>query len=149
VYLPRGIDNSSGAQIYIDGERWGPLKGNMVHFSYGQCSHMLVLRDDVDGRPQGAVVPLAGEFRSGAHRGRFSPKDGQLYVSGMGGWGTYGVDDGCFQRVRYTGGPVHLPTGFHVHENGVLLTFPEPVDSSRARDVKNYFAQAWNYRYSA
>src|SRR5205807_678652 len=102
VYLPRGLDNSSGAQVYVSSDRWGPLQGRMVHLSYGAASHFLVLTDEVGGQAQGAVAPLPGEFRSGVHRGRFNPRDGQLYVNGMAGWGTYSPDDGCFQRVRYT-----------------------------------------------
>ena len=121
----------------------------MIHFSYGTCSHLLLLRDEVDGQAQGAVVPLPGEFLSGAHRGRFHPTDGQLYVTGMGGWGTYGVDDGCFHRVRYTGDRVQLPEAFHVHQNGILVSFTEPVDRAIAGQPRNHFAQAWNYRYSA
>jgi plastocyanin len=107
------------------------------------------LRDEVAGQAQGAVVPLVGEFRSGAHRGRFNPVDGQLYVSGMAGWGTYTPDDGCFHRVRYTGKPVQLPQSFHVHENGVLLRFTSPVDREIVSNVQNHFAQVWNYRYSS
>jgi azurin len=149
VYLPRGLDNSSGAQTYISSTQWGPLRGNMVHFSYGACSHFLLLRDEVAGQTQGGVVPLTGEFMSGVHRGRFHPKDGQLYITGMAGWGTYAVADGCFQRVRYTGQRVQLPCAFHVHENGIMLSFTEPVDRERAAQPKNHFAQAWNYRYSA
>src|SRR5207248_587163 len=149
VYLPRGVDNSSGAQTYISSDRWGPLQGRMVHFSYGTCAHFLLLRDDVDGQPQGAVVPLPGEFLSGAHRGRFHPKDGQLYVTGMAGWGTYAVADACLQRVRYTGQPVQLPVAFRVHQNGILVSFSRPVDRELASNPRNHFAQAWNYRYSA
>jgi putative heme-binding domain-containing protein len=149
AYLPRGLDNSSGGQVVVPDERWGPLKGQVIHFSYGAGSHFLVLRDEVQGQVQGAIVPLAGEFLSGAHRGRFSPKDGQLYVSGMGGWGTYTPDDGCFQRVRYTGDPVQLPCAFHVHRNGILLRFTQPLDRAVAEEVRNHFAQCWNYRYSA
>ncbi|MCI0640758.1 MAG: TIM barrel protein [Gemmataceae bacterium] len=149
VYLPRGVDNSSGGQVYVTSDRWGPLKGQMIHFSYGACSHMLLLRDEVDGQAQGGVVPLPGEFLSGAHRGRFHPKDGQLYVTGMAGWGTYAVADGCFHRVRYTGAPVHLPNGFHVHENGIRVTFTRPVDRDVAGQMSSHFAQCWNYRYSA
>ena len=121
----------------------------MIHFSYGTGTHFLVLREKVDGQPQGAAVPLPGDFRSGVHRGRFNPRDGQLYVTGMTGWGTYTPDDGCFQRVRYTGGPVQLPTAFHAHENGVLLTFSRPLDKEIASQAKRHFAQAWNYHYSA
>ena len=101
--------------------RFGPLQGQLLHFSFGAGAHFLLLREKVDGQAQGAAVPLPGEFLSGAHRGRFNPKDGQLYVSGMTGWGTYTPADGCFQRVRYTGKPVQLPVAFHAHENGVLL----------------------------
>jgi putative heme-binding domain-containing protein len=147
VYLPRGLDNSSGGQVYIDSNRWGPLQGQLVHLSYGQPTHFLLLRDEVAGQAQGAVVPLPGEFQSGVHRGRFNSKDGQLYVCGMGGWGMYGVADGCFQRVRYTGQPVQLPCGFHVYENGVRIWFTQPVDRTVAGEISSHFAQAWNYRY--
>jgi putative heme-binding domain-containing protein len=147
VYLPRALDNSSGAQVAIPDDRWGPLKDRMVHFSYGAGTHFLMLRDEVDGQMQGGVVPLVGEFLSGAHRGRFNPRDGQLYVTGMAGWGTYTVADGSFQRVRYTGQPVHLPAAFHVHQNGVLIRFTEKVDRELAANRENHFAQCWNYRY--
>jgi putative heme-binding domain-containing protein len=149
VYLPRGLDNSSGGQAYIAGDRWGPLTGNMVHFSYGAAAAFLLLREEIQGQPQGAVVPLGGEFRSGIHRGRLNPQDGQLYVSGMGGWGTYSTDDGCFQRLRYTGQPVQLPRAFHVCENGVLLTFTQPLNRTLCERTGSHFAQAWNYRYSS
>lgn len=148
VYIPRGLDNSSGGQIEVTSNRWGPLQGQMLHFSFGAGSHFLLLRDEVAGQLQGALVPLPGEFRSGAHRGRFNPADGQLYVSGMAGWGSYTPDDGCFQRVRYTGADVQLPTGFHVHQNGVRLTFTAPLDKAIASQPRSHFAQAWNYRYS-
>jgi azurin len=97
---------------------------------------------------QGAAVWLPGDFLSGAQQGRINPKDGQLYVSGMYGWGCYGSEAGCFQRVRYTGGPAHLPVAFEAHENGVLVKFSDPLGSAAA-DAKNHFAQCWNYRYSA
>jgi azurin len=121
----------------------------MIHFSFGAGVHFLLLRETVDGQPQGAVVPLPGDFLSGVHRGRFNPVDGQLYASGMSGWGSYTLADGCFQRVRYTGDPVQLPVAYHVHENGVLVTFTRPIDRTVAEDVGNQFAQDWNYRYSA
>jgi len=128
--------------------RFGPLAGQAIHFSSGQGTQFLLLRDEVAGQPQGAIVPLPGEFRSGAQRGAVNPRDGQLYVTGMGGWGTYTPDDGCFHRVRYTGSRMQLPRSVHVHENGVLISFIEPVDRATVANLSNHIAQVWNYRYS-
>lgn len=147
VYLPRGLDNSSGGQAYVSSDRWGPLAGQIVHFSFGACAYFLVLRDEVEGQPQGAVVPLVGDFRAGVHRGRFAPHDCQLYVSGMNGWQSYSVDDDCFQRVRYVGGLVQQPVRIRVRRNGVQLGFTAPLDGIVAGDATNHFAQCWNYRY--
>jgi azurin len=120
----------------------------LIHFSFGTGAHFLLLRDEVAGQLQGAIVPLPGEFRSGAHRGRFNPVDGQLYVSGMQGWGSYTTDGGCFQRVRYTGDPVHLPISIRAHENGVAIKFSAQLDPTVAGETTSHFAQCWNYRYS-
>jgi putative heme-binding domain-containing protein len=148
AYLPRGVDNSAGGQQTVTSDRWGPLKGQLLHFSFGTGAHFLTLRDEVDGQVQGAIVPLPGEFLSGIHRGRFSPQDGQLYVTGMQGWGSYTPQPGCFQRVRYTGAPVQLPVGFKVYRNGVVINFSAPLDADVAGEPDSHFAQSWNYRYS-
>ncbi|QDT63135.1 DUF6797 domain-containing protein [Calycomorphotria hydatis] len=148
AYVPRGIDNSSGGQVEVESDAWGPLNGRMLHLSFGMGSAFVLLRDVVNGQEQGAIVPFAGDFDSGVHRGSFRKQDGQLYVSGMNGWGTYTAKDGCFTRVRYTGEPYQVPTGFHVHENGIVVTFAESVDAKIAGDIKQQFAQCWNYRYS-
>ena len=156
LYLPRGLDNSAGGQLWVDSDRWGPLLGQMLHFSFGTGSHFLLLQDRLPNPDpalpawiQGAAVPLVGDFLSGAHRGRFNPADGQLYVSGMNGWGSYTPDDGCFHRVRYTGAPVQLPIAIKIHADGIWLKFTEPLESTVVSDPASSFAQAWNYRYSA
>ncbi len=149
LYLPRGIDNSSGGQCFAESRAWGPLGGQLIHFSPGAANHFLILREQIGGQWQGAAVPLPGDFLSGAQQGRINPKDGQLYVSGMSGWGVYAPADGCFQRVRYTGGPANLPVALEARDNGVLITFSDKLDPARAANPKNHFAQCWNYRYSA
>ncbi|HWB02528.1 MAG TPA: DUF6797 domain-containing protein [Verrucomicrobiales bacterium] len=146
LYLPRGIDNSCGGQTWVPDDRWGPLRGQLIHFSQGAATHHLVLRQNVSGQWQGAAVPLPGDFLSGVHRGRFSPQDGQLYVTGMNGWGVYAPDDGCLQRVRFTGGPVQLPVAWEARDNGILLAFSAPLDAAAA-DPAKHFAQCWSYRY--
>ncbi|MEN3942330.1 LamG-like jellyroll fold domain-containing protein [Prosthecobacter sp. SYSU 5D2] len=151
MYLPRGEDNSSGGQCFVMGQAWDALKGdgNLTHFSPGTGTGWLVMRQQVEGRWQGAAVRIAGSFDSGSQTGRFHPKDGQLYVTGMQGWGCYAPLDGCFQRVRYTGGQVAVPVGFEARDNGVMLRFDRAVDKAAVAKAASHFAQCWNYNYSA
>lgn len=149
IWLPRGADNSCGGQCFAESDRWGPLGGHLIHFSPGAANHFLILREKIGDEWQGAAVPLPGDFLSGAQQGRINPRDGQLYVTGMNGWGVYAPDDGCFQRVRYTGGPAHLPVSLESRDNGVLIQFSDALDPAIAGKAENHFAQCWNYRYSA
>jgi len=148
LYLPRGLDNSSGGQVWVDDERMGPLHGQLVHTSYGAGTAMMILRDKVGDRWQGAAVPLPGEYRSGVHRAHLNPRDGQLYLSGMNGWGSHTTDAGCFQRLRYNGDDIQLPIGFRVHNNGVAIRFRKSISKEFAENASVHFAQCWNYRYS-
>jgi len=148
LYLPRGVDNSTGGPCFVDSDRWGVPRGSLLSTSWGTGSAFLILREKIDDVWQAAAVQLPGEFRSGAHRARFNPHDGQLYVSGCQGWGSYTPDDGCFQRLRWTGGPTQLPTEVHARDNGVLVGFSQPLDRTAVSDAKQQIAMAWNYRYS-
>ncbi len=149
AYIPRGIDNSTGGQTFVDSKRFGPLNQKLVSFSYGYGTHYLVLRDErVKGQPNGAIVPLRGEFLSGVHRGRVNPLDGQLYAVGSRGWGTYAQYDGAFHRIRYTGKEFKEPIGFEVFYNGIRVDFENPLNTANTNTLGRYFAQQWNYRYS-
>ncbi len=148
-FVPRGIDNSTGGFLATTSERWGPLgEGHTLGFSYGYATHYLILRDDTTKRNQGAIVPLEGDFLSGIMRGAFSPTDGQLYVTGIDGWGDYSVSDGCLQRIRYTGAKLRKPVGFQVHSNGIRIDFSTKLDQKAATSFRNYFVHQWNYEYS-
>ncbi len=146
MYMPRGEDNSASSQAFITSEKWSALKGdgNFVHLSSGGGSAWLVMRQNVKGRWQAGAVKISGNFDSGPQCARFNPKDGHLYVNGMQGWGSYTPKDGCFQRVRFTGGEKPVPIGFEARDNGVLLRFNQPVKDA---DDATCFAQCWNYRY--
>jgi type 1 glutamine amidotransferase/glucose/arabinose dehydrogenase len=148
-WIPRGIDNSTGGQVWVDSDRWGPLKGQLLNLSFGQSSLMLVLREQVDGVTQGGVVPMKIGFASGAIRGRFNPKDGQLYVVGTKGWVSNATRDGCLQRVRYTGAKVTLPVEMHAVAGGLRLRYAEPLDKEIAQDSDSWAAEQWNYKYAA
>lgn len=146
MYLPRGEDNSASSQVFITSEKWAALKGdnNLIHLSSGGGGAWLVMRQQVKGRWQAAAVKISGNFDSGPQCARFNPKDGHLYVNGMQGWGSYTPKDGCFQRVRFTGGEKPVPVAFEARDNGVILRFNQAVKDA---DAATCFAQCWNYKY--
>ena len=147
-YIPRGLDNSSGGQIFVESDSWGKLNDQLLHFSFGYGSWMMILRDVEEGkRTQGAVVPFKGDFESGAHRARFNPKDGHLYVTGADGWGNYAITDGSFDRIRYVGSKKAKPIAWKAHRNGILVKFDKALDAASI-DPKSFFAQIWNYEYA-
>lgn len=148
-WLPKEVDNSSGCQVWVTSDKWGPLKGQMLHLAYGTCSLYLVLKEEVNGQMQGGVVRLPVNFDSGIMRARFNAKDGQLYVAGMKGWQTSAAKNGCVQRVRYTGKPLNLPVGLHVTKEGVAITFSDKLDKELANDSENFAVSEWNYIWSS
>jgi sugar phosphate isomerase/epimerase len=147
-WIPHAVDNSGGSQVWAPAD-WGPLGGRMLHFSFGRCAWLAVLRETIGDTAQGGVVPLPGKFLSGAMRGAFNPRDGQLYVVGTRGWQTSAVRDGCLQRVRFTGKPLRAPLELHAHTNGLRITFSDTLDRSTAEDAGSFAVTEWNYRYAA
>lgn len=147
-WMPMEVDNSSGGQVWVTGAGWPDLVGRLLHLSYGTCSVYLVLDEVVDGIRQGGVVRLPADFSSSCMRGRFSPKDGQLYVVGLQGWQTSAAREGGFHRVRRTQAPLGLPIAVRTCDRGVYLTFAEPLDAETAADAENYGFEIWNYVYS-
>ncbi|HTI69492.1 MAG TPA: DUF6797 domain-containing protein [Candidatus Limnocylindria bacterium] len=148
-YIPHGVDNSSGSQVWIPPGHWGPLGGLPVHLLWGRCTAMLLLRDVSQALPQGAVVPLPVHFLSGPNRGIFHTEDDCLYIAGSTGWQTSAVKDGCFQRIRLTGRPMNIPVAWKVHEDGMEVSFSSPLDKKTASDPGSFGLKQWNYRYQA
>lgn len=147
-WIPHSVDNSGGSQVWIPDGQWGALGGHFIHFSWGRCFMMLVLRDEQKGVAQGATAALPGRFLSGAMRGSFNQRDGHLYVVGSTGWQTSALKDGSFQRVRYTNKAIDIPVAWHVHQNGITLAFAEKLDPETANDAGSFAASQWNYKYA-
>ena len=155
-WLPKRVDNSGGSQVWAP-EGWGPWGGKMLHLSYGQSALYGVMFELTKGmKPdlanavvQGGVTKFPLQFQSGIMRGRFSPKDGQLYVSGLRGWQTTGLKNGCLQRVRHTGAETRMPTELQVKKDGISLTFAASLDTQIARDPEAWHIEQWRYLWSA
>ena len=145
-------DNSSGGQVWVTSDKWGPFKGDMLHTSYGACLLFHVMQETVDGVSQAAAFKFPLNFDSGIMRGRFNAKDGQLYLCGLNVWQSNNRSSqnkrGIFQRVRYTGKTVEMPQTFHVKPTGVQITFTTPLDPVAAGDPQNYSVEQWNYKWT-
>jgi hypothetical protein len=147
-WLPMTIDNSSGGQVWVTSDKWGPFRNQLLHTSYGKASLFLVMMENVDGQAQGGAVQFPLKFDSGIMRARFHPRDGQLYVCGLKGWQTTGARDGAFQRVRYTGQPVRMPSGLHATARGLEIKFTVPLEEASATDEQNFAVEQWNYEWT-
>ncbi|NBX33758.1 hypothetical protein EBR16_00055 [bacterium] len=152
-WFPKDVDNSSGGQVWVTSDKFGPWKDRLLHLSYGTCSLFGVLPQEVTfrGQPQmqGGVTRFNVNFDSGAMRARFNPRDGQLYVVGLRGWQTTATRNGCLQRVRYTGAAYRAPLQLSVQPGRVVLTFGAPVDRKSAADPASWNAELWDYVWSA
>ena len=166
-WFPRLADNSCGGQVWVPASHWGPLSSQLLHLSYGQCKLRLLLREQLPtdtmhapftslANRRSPLVTMNGgstefsmSFASGIHRGRFSPYDGHLYLTGLKGWVTSAVSDGCFQRIRFTGQPVDLLIGMKTYRNGVALTFTRDLKAELVESIDNYQIEAWNYHWSS
>jgi len=147
-YVPRGLDPSAGAPNLLPTDtRLGPLAEQFVGLSSGECTHYLILREQVDGKSQGGIVPLPGEFLSGVHRMAYNPHDGHMYVGGTQAWQSYAQEQGCLQRIRYTGKPLDLPTAVETRQNGLVVHFNCEIDPKSVQ-TDNVFCEQWNYLYS-
>ncbi len=135
LWLDSKHDRSPAELLWADSRRWGPLDGSLLSLSYGNGRIFVVMTQFFDRVRQGAVVALpVPQFPTGIIRGRFNPRDGQLYVLGMSAWATNQMMQvGGLYRVRYTGRPLHLPIAMKARTSGIELTFASPVDRTAVR----------------
>ena len=150
VWIHNSVDRSPAQQLWVTSDKWGPLKGSLINFSYGTGRIFVVPHEVLGGIPQGGVarLPIA-ETPTGVMRGRFHPVDGQLYACGLFGWAGNKHLAGGFYRFRYTGKPLHVPINYSVSKDGVRLVFSEPLDLEAAGDVDRFSAEMCNYRRTA
>ena len=153
AWLPKHVDNSGGGQAWVTSDKWGPLKGNLLHLSYGQSSLYLVLKEMKGSQIQGGVVKFPVQLSSSAMRARFNHKDGQLYIAGLKGWQTNAAKDGGFDRVRYTGKKINMPIAMKTTPKGMELSFSEKLDAELANDPKSYAVKGadiwWSHNYGS
>ena len=143
------VDRSGGTHVWVPPtDQWGPLAGNLLTLSYGMGRMFLVLKEEVNGTPQGGVTQFPLEFETGIMRGTFHPLNHQLYACGLFGWAGNKTKAGGFYRVRYTGQPLNMPAALNIASDGVVLGFTDPLDPQSATDPGNFDVTCWNYKWT-
>ncbi len=153
VYLPRGVDNSSGGQVYVSSNRWAHCKGTWSIFLWSsEC-------DGADDRRRrwkkarcrhaaSGRIQIGCSSRSIFANRRTALCDRHEWVGVLCARGRLLPADAIH------GNDFPMPTGFHVHSNGIAVTFSEslakmPGGLEAVLRPENYLIQAWNYRYSS
>ena len=151
VWMPQDFDNSSGGQLWVDDERWGPLAGRLLHTSFGKGWLYYMMVQEIDGISQAAIVKLNLDPGTGIHRARVNPADGQVYAAGLNGWnggGRPGLAQGGIYRYRYTGAPSNLLTNVEVTDQGIVLSFNFELSPEAATEKERYLLKQWNYLWA-
>ena len=148
VWIDQRYDRSPAELLWADSDRWGPLGGQLLSFSYGYGHIFLVMQQLVGEQRQGAIVEIPlPEFPTGIMRGRFNPGDGQLYVAGMSAWATSQmIQTGGLYRVRYNGDAVRMPIKLNALQGALQITFTESLDPAVASDPTRYTVNAWDLK---
>ena len=149
-WITNAFDRSPSELLWVESERWGPLNGSLLNFSYGYGQLYVVPHENIDGQMQGGMCafPLT-RLPTGTMRGRFHPTEGQLYSCGMFAWAGNQSQPGGFYRIRYTGKPVHLPIGLSARQQGMEISFSGELDRESAANQENYTVQTWSLKRTA
>ena len=149
-WITNSFDRSPAELMWVDSDRWGPLAGSLLNFSYGYGKIYVVPHENIEGQMQGGMCAFdLPQFPTGIMRGRFNPVDGQLYCCGMFAWSSTQEQPGGLYRIRYTGKAVPLPIGLHALDTGVEIEFSGAIDPNSVTDPANFAIQAWDLKRTA
>ncbi len=149
-WITNSFDRSPGEIVRVEGKAWGPLEGSLLNLSYGYGKVFIVLSEQSGEKMQGGMATLPiPQFPTGIMRGRFHPRDGQLYTCGMYAWAGNQTQPGGFYRIRYTGKPVVVPVGLAARSDGMEISFSGELDRSRSTDPHNYSVRVWGLKRTA
>jgi hypothetical protein len=145
VWVERERDRSPAELLWVDSEKWGPLNGQLLNFSYGYGKVFVVPFEKIGDQVQGGVFELPlPRFSTGVMRGRFNAGDGQLYVCGLSAWGSTQPQLGGLYRIRVTEQAMNVPIGINATNKGITLTFTGKLAKSSVEDVGNFTVKTWD-----
>lgn len=149
-WITNSFDRSPAELLWVDSEKWGPLNGTLLNFSYGYGKVYIVPHERVGEQMQGGMCELPlPQFPTGIMRGRFRPEDGQLYCCGMFAWAGSQSQPGGLYRIRYTGKPVQLPVKMTATPETLTLHMSGKMSAESVENVANYAIKVWSLKRTA
>ncbi|MCP4506976.1 MAG: hypothetical protein GY826_11365, partial [Fuerstiella sp.] len=147
-WITNAFDRSPAELMWIDNEAWGPLNGSLLNLSYGYGKVYVVPHEEIDGQMQGGMCQLPiPQFPTGTARGRISPHDNGLYLSGMFAWGSsQQAQEGGFYRLRYTGKASNMPVGLKARDGRLEIGFTDSLDAAAAIATESYAVKVWSLK---
>ena len=145
VWLPQGEIGNSPSQPGLLNE--GPYAGQMMHAEVTHGGLKRVFVEKVAGQYQGAVFRFVQGLEAGINRLTRGP-DNAIYVGGVGStgnWGQTGKLTHGLQRLRYNGASVFEMLSVKAKQNGLLVTFTEPLAPGSGELVDDYDVHRWRY----
>lgn len=144
VWIPHTEDNSCASQVWLTGNKFGPLAGQLLHLSYGNGGLFLISPDLEAPVPQGAFIPLGIDTKIPILQGRLQPDGAATWLAGFQIYDSRAPQLQALGRLRLSGDPVASPISAKSCADGVILNFASPLsaDSVRAEQIT---AQSWNY----
>jgi putative heme-binding domain-containing protein len=145
-WITNAFDRSPAELLWVDSDRWGPLRGSLLNLSYGTGKVFLVPHERVNDAMQGGMIELPlPPFPTGVMRGRFHPDDHHLYLCGMFAWAGSATSPGGLYRLRATGKPLRIPVALHAARTRLTLTFTDPLDPA-AIDARRVQIKTWSLK---
>lgn len=145
AWVEKHIDQSPSELLWVNSNKWGPLNGSLLNFSYGYGKVFIVPFEKIGSVRQGGVFELPmPRFQTGIMRGRFNDGDGQLYVCGLSAWGSSQSNLGGLYRIRYNGQKAIVPIGIKAKQNGIEVNFSHTLEVNDVDKIASYKVQTWD-----
>lgn len=149
-WITNSFDRSPSELLWVDSPQWGNLNGTLLNLSYGFGKVYTVPHETVSGSDlrQGAMCQLPiPQFPTGTMRGRFHPRDGQLYLCGLFAWGSSQQQrEGGLFRIRYTGAGAAVPLTTKAETRKLTVSFSDPIARETIADTKNFAFTTWDLK---
>ena len=150
VWLPHGkVANSPGHPTWdLTNGKFGPYTKQMFMGDQTMSNLFRVVVEKVNGQDQGCVIPFARFFASGVMRPVFL-NDGSLLVGQTGrGWGAWGGQEGCLQRIIYDGktksGEIY---SVKANQKGLEVILTNAIDNKVSKEqlIDSIKVSSWFY----